>query len=90
MRVYHDFVLVPGSKSAFPDTDPDPDPAKWYGSETLLINVKILNPKASLKSNKLSLFFRVLLASSKFGVVFQAGLENVQSFPHPSPLRLPQ
>jgi hypothetical protein len=26
MRVYHDFVLVPGSKSTFPDTDPDPDP----------------------------------------------------------------
>ena len=33
MRVYHDFFLVPGSKSAFPYTDPDP--AKWYGSETL-------------------------------------------------------
>ena len=29
MRVYHDFVLVPGSKSAFPDTDPDPDPKHW-------------------------------------------------------------
>jgi len=37
MRLYHDFFLVPGSKSTFPDTDPDPDPGKWYGSgsETL-------------------------------------------------------
>ena len=37
MRVYHDFVLVPGSKSTFPDTDPDPDPAKWYGSDRIRI-----------------------------------------------------
>ena len=24
MQVYHDFFLVPGSRSTFPDTDPDP------------------------------------------------------------------
>ena len=35
MRVYHDFFLVPGSRSTFPDADPDPDHAKWYGFETL-------------------------------------------------------
>ena len=33
MRVYHDFFLVPRSRSTF--SDADPDPAKWYGSETL-------------------------------------------------------
>ena len=38
MRVYHDFVLVPGSKSAFPDTDPDP--AKWYGSDRIRIRIR--------------------------------------------------
>ena len=26
MRVYHDFFLVPGSRSTFPDADPEPDP----------------------------------------------------------------
>ena len=36
MRVYHDFFLVPGFRSTFPDTDPDSDPAKWYGSDCLL------------------------------------------------------
>ena len=30
------FFLVPGSRSTFPDADPDP--AKWYGSETLIKN----------------------------------------------------
>ena len=29
------FFWVPGSRSTFPDADPDPDPAKLYGSETL-------------------------------------------------------
>ena len=24
MRIYHDFFLVPGSRSTFRDTDPDP------------------------------------------------------------------
>ena len=35
MQVYHDFFWVPGSRSTFPDTDPDP--GQWYGSgsETL-------------------------------------------------------
>ena len=28
MRVYNDFFLVPGSRSMFPDTDPDPK--HWY------------------------------------------------------------
>ena len=41
MRVYNDFFLVPGSRSMFPDTDPDPDPTRPNdtdptGSETLL------------------------------------------------------
>ena len=26
MRVYHEFFLVPGSRSTFTDADPDPDP----------------------------------------------------------------
>ena len=32
MQVYHDFFLVPGSRSTFPDTDPDPDPdpKHWF------------------------------------------------------------
>ena len=29
------FFLVPGSRSTFPDADPDPDPAKWYGSDRI-------------------------------------------------------
>ena len=33
MRVYHDFFLVPGSRSTFPDADP----AKWYGSDRIRI-----------------------------------------------------
>ena len=37
MRVYHDFFLVPGSRSTFPDTDPDPDPGQWYGSDRIRI-----------------------------------------------------
>ena len=39
MRVNHNFFLVPGSRSTFPDTDldPDPDPAKWYGSNRIRI-----------------------------------------------------
>ena len=34
MRVYHNFFLVLGSRSTFPDADPDP--GQWYGSETLM------------------------------------------------------
>ena len=34
MRVYHDFFWVPGSRSTFPDADPDP--AKWYGSGQMI------------------------------------------------------
>ena len=33
MRVYHDFFLVPGSRSTFPDADPDP--GQWYGSDRI-------------------------------------------------------
>ena len=40
MRVYHDFVLVPGSRSTFPDADPYPDPAKWYGSDRIRIQIR--------------------------------------------------
>ena len=32
MRVYHDFFLVPGSRSTFPEADPDP--AQWYGFDS--------------------------------------------------------
>ena len=39
MQVYHDFFLVPGSRSTFPDTDPDP--GQWYGSDR--IRIRILN-----------------------------------------------
>ena len=37
MQVYHDFFLVPGSRSTFPDTDPDPDPGQWYRSDRIRI-----------------------------------------------------
>ena len=43
MRVYHDFFLLPGSRSTFPDTDPDPDPTKWYGSDRIRIRIRIRN-----------------------------------------------
>ena len=33
MRVYYDFYLVPGSRSTFPEVDPDP--AQWYGSDRI-------------------------------------------------------
>ena len=37
MRVYHDFFLVPRSRSTFPLVDPYPDPAQWYGSDRIRI-----------------------------------------------------
>ena len=42
MWVYHDFCLLPGSGSTFPEVDPDP--AKWYGSgyETLPIYMMLI------------------------------------------------
>ena len=30
-------MALPGSISTFPDTDPDPDPTKWYGSDRIRI-----------------------------------------------------
>ena len=38
MRVYHKFILVPGSRSTFPDADADP--AKWYGSDRIRIRIR--------------------------------------------------
>jgi len=43
MRVYHDFFWVPGSRSTFPDTDPDPTGS---GSETL--EMQVLKTKLSI------------------------------------------
>ena len=44
MQVYHDFFLVPGSRSTFLDTDPDP--GQWYGSDR--IRIRNTDFKASL------------------------------------------
>ena len=44
MRVYHDFVLVPGSRSTFPDADL----AKWYRSD----RIRIRNTASSLQAYK--------------------------------------
>ena len=47
MRVGHDFFLVPGSRSTFPEADPDS--AQWYGSgsvsgsETLIFFSNVLH-----------------------------------------------
>ena len=30
-------LALPGSIATFPDTDPDPDPTKWYGSDRIRI-----------------------------------------------------
>ena len=47
MRVYHDLLLVPGSRSTFSEVDPDPakdpDPAQWYGSVSILIKLILVN-----------------------------------------------
>ena len=40
MQVYHDLFLVPGSRSTFPDTDPDPDTGQWYGSDRIWIRIR--------------------------------------------------
>jgi len=34
------YFLLPGSRSTFPEVDPDPDPAKWYGSNRIWIRIR--------------------------------------------------
>ena len=43
MQVYHDYFLLPGSRSTFPEVDPDPDPnlAKWHRSNQIQIQIRI-------------------------------------------------
>ena len=51
MRVYHNFFLVPGSRSMFSDADPDPNPAKWYGSNRIRIrNTDLKDEEPSIVS----------------------------------------
>ena len=43
MLIYHDFFLLLGSGSTFPEVDPDPYMAIWYGSNQIRIrNTAIL------------------------------------------------
>ena len=44
--VFITFFLLPGSKSTFPEENPDPDPAQWYGSgvkKTLIERIERIN-----------------------------------------------
>ena len=44
MRVYRDFFLVPGSRSTFPDTDPDPKHCmNAYGNAQALVTSLIVD-----------------------------------------------
>ena len=56
MWVYHNFFLLLGSGFMFPEVDPDPDQAKWYGSDWLkhcinpLCFIKAISPQ--IKQNQ--------------------------------------
>ena len=61
MRVYHDFMMVPGSRSTLPDADPDPDPAKWYGSDRIRIrNTDYINSNLNVELH-LNVVLKVLM-----------------------------
>ena len=65
MRVYHDFFLVPGSRSTFPEVDPDP--AQRYGSD----RIRIRNT-----SFMIFLIFKILIKEIKcFFLVVQGGFD---------------
>ena len=68
MRVYHDFFLVPGSRSTFPDTDPT-----GSGSETLKNTPKLILPhkwNVGKTKDDLSIIFH----SNKFLITKSNGL----------------
>ena len=47
-------MALPGSISTFPDTDPDPDPTKWYGSDRIQIRIRntALNTQLPILKNE--------------------------------------
>ena len=64
MRVYHDYFLLPESRSTFPEVDSDPDPAKWYGSNQIRIRNTGCNPWNDVlvyESNKSNYVYSILL-----------------------------
>ena len=54
MQVYHDLFLVSGSRSTFPETDPDP--GQWYGSDWICFAPPLSGlKKETMKEKKPSL-----------------------------------